>query len=74
MGQAAQAEAGATEEERLAALDAKLDELMGAVRLAYLVAREGGWDASASWGNILSLGKATSTATTAAPCWAACQG
>ena len=41
---------------RAAALDARLDTLMGAVRLGYLVEREGGWGAAAEWGEVLSLG------------------
>lgn len=53
---AATAEEGATEAVRLQALDQRLDGLMGAVRLAYLVKREGGWDAAAHWGDTLSLG------------------
>ncbi len=42
--------------EAAAILDARLDALMGVVRLQYLVAREGGWGAVAEWGETLSLG------------------
>lgn len=49
-------EAGADEAERAAALDARLDQLMGVVRLQYLVTREGGWAAVREWGEVLSLG------------------
>jgi len=38
------------------ALEQRLDELMEAVRLSYLVTREGGWDATTEWGETLSLG------------------
>lgn len=41
---------------RAAALDARLDGLMRAVRLSYLVEREGGWGAATEWGEVLSLG------------------
>ena len=41
----------------LDALDARLDDLMGVVRLRYLIKREGGWDAEKSWGEVLSLGE-----------------
>ena len=54
--EAAAAEEGATEDERLAALDARLDGLMDAVKLRYLVAREGGWAVTHEWGDTLSLG------------------
>jgi len=40
----------------LKALEQRLDELMEAVRLSYLVTREGGWDATTEWGETLSLG------------------
>lgn len=40
-----------------AALDAALDDLMRVVRLQYLVEREGGWDATKEWGEVLSLGE-----------------
>ncbi|EIE25187.1 hypothetical protein COCSUDRAFT_65142 [Coccomyxa subellipsoidea C-169] len=43
--------------EAAAILDARLDALMGVVRLQYLVAREGGWGAVAEWGETLSLGE-----------------
>lgn len=54
--EAAAMEEGATPDQRWAALDRRLDGLMKAVRLAYLVKREGGWSATASWGDTLSLG------------------
>lgn len=54
---AARMEQGTTPEQRWAALDRRLDGLMEAVRLAYLVKREGGWSAQASWGDTLSLGE-----------------
>ncbi|KAL4445411.1 hypothetical protein ABPG77_011236 [Micractinium sp. CCAP 211/92] len=38
-------------------LDAELLELMGVVRLRYLLEREGGWDARKEWGEVLSLGE-----------------
>lgn len=41
------------------ALEQRLDELMEAVRLSYLVTREGGWDANTEWGETLSLGTMT---------------
>ena len=44
-----------TEASRLA-LEQRLDELMEAVRLSYLVTREGGWGAQTEWGETLSLG------------------
>ena len=54
---AARASADADPALRLRALDAKLDALMAIVRLGYLVDREGGWDADAEWGDVLSLGE-----------------
>lgn len=54
--EAAQEEEGKSEGDRLQALDQRLDALMGVVRLSYLVSREGGWTANASWGDTLSLG------------------
>ena len=39
------------------ALERRLDKLMEAVRLSYLVTREGGWDAQTEWGETLSLGR-----------------
>ena len=39
------------------ALDSRLEGLMAVVRLSYLVQREGGWGATASWGDVLSLGE-----------------
>lgn len=41
----------------LGRLDAQLDGLAAAVKLSYLVQREGGWDAVTSWGDVLSLGE-----------------
>lgn len=38
-------------------LDDKLLDLMGTVRLRYLIDREGGWDAEKPWGEVLSLGE-----------------
>lgn len=55
--EAAAMEEGSTPDQRWAALDRRLDGLMAAVRLAYLVKREGGWSATASWGDTLSLGE-----------------
>ena len=40
----------------MAALDARLDGLMRVVKLSGLIEREGGWGATASWGDTLSLG------------------
>ena len=45
-----------TEDSRKA-LEHALDELMEAVRLSYLVTREGGWGAVTEWGETLSLGR-----------------
>jgi hypothetical protein len=45
---------------KAAALDARLDALMGEVRLGYLVAREGGWGSATEWGEVLSLGASDS--------------
>lgn len=39
------------------ALEQKLDALMEAVRLSYLVKREGGWNSMTEWGETLSLGQ-----------------
>ena len=50
---------GFTLYERVQALDKKLDELMGMVRLKYLVDRQGGWGSTAEWGDTLSLGEPT---------------
>ena len=47
---------GSDELEAAAVLDARLDALMGVVRLQYLIEREGGWGATAEWGEVLSLG------------------
>lgn len=44
-----------TQASRLA-LEQRLDKLMEAVRLSYLVTREGGWGAQTEWGETLSLG------------------
>lgn len=43
--------------EALGRLDTQLDGLAAAVKLSYLVQREGGWDATTSWGDVLSLGE-----------------
>ena len=51
------AQGGSGEAGAQAALDAQLDGLMGVVRLQYLVPREGGWDATKEWGEVLSLGE-----------------
>ncbi|GAB4822712.1 hypothetical protein N2152v2_009758 [Parachlorella kessleri] len=40
-----------------AELDRQLCELMGVVRLGYLLDREGGWEAAQEWGEVLSLGE-----------------
>lgn len=45
------------ERELLEALDAHLLGIMQAVRLHYLIQREGGWDATATWEDVLSLGE-----------------
>ncbi|KAL3156583.1 hypothetical protein ABBQ38_000874 [Trebouxia sp. C0009 RCD-2024] len=45
-----------TQASRLA-LEQRLDKLMEAVRLSYLVTREGGWGAQTEWGETLSLGE-----------------
>ena len=39
------------------ALDQRLNQLMEAVRLSYLVTREGGWGVNLEWGETLSLGR-----------------
>ena len=52
---ALRAEAG-----RAAELDRQLGELMGVVRLGYLLEREGGWEAVQEWGEVLSLGESPS--------------
>lgn len=54
---------GSDELEAAAILDARLDALMGVVRLQYLIEREGGWGATAEWGEVLSLGAPDSS------CW-----
>ena len=48
---------GAGQAEGKQALEQKLDSLMEAVRLSYLVKREGGWDSITEWGETLSLGQ-----------------
>ena len=55
--EAAGTEEGSSKETRLHKLDAKLDQLMGVVRLRYLLQRQGGWDSVAEWGDVLSLGE-----------------
>ena len=54
--EAAAAEEGSSKETCLHKLDGKLDQLMGVVRLRYLLQRQGGWDSVAEWGDVLSLG------------------
>ena len=39
------------------ALVARLDEILAAVKLKYLVDREGGWSATRRWEDVLSLGE-----------------
>lgn len=56
--EAAAAEEGSSKETRLHNLDSKLDQLMGVVRLRYLLQRQGGWNSVAEWGDVLSLGSA----------------
>lgn len=53
---AAATEEGNSAEQRRQVLDSKLDALMGTVRLRYLLQRQGGWDSSVEWGDVLSLG------------------
>ena len=48
---------GATDADRLTALDTALDALARVVRLSYLVDREGGWSSVTEWGEVLSLGE-----------------
>jgi hypothetical protein len=38
-------------------LDQRLKSILEDVRLVYLLEREGGWDASANWEDMLSLGE-----------------
>ena len=38
-------------------LDRRLRTILEDVRLVYLLDREGGWDASANWEDMLSLGE-----------------
>ena len=52
----AQSEEGESAKKRLHQLDSRLDQLMGVVRLKYLLQRQGGWDSVAEWGDVLSLG------------------
>lgn len=46
----------ALQEAPLKRLDAKLDGLAAVVKLEHLIEREGGWGATASWGDTMSLG------------------
>ncbi|KAL2620730.1 hypothetical protein R1flu_000935 [Riccia fluitans] len=41
----------------LAVLDRKLDSILQDVKLTYLLDREGGWDTTANWEDMLSLGE-----------------
>jgi len=41
----------------LGMLDRRLRTILEDVRLVYLLDREGGWDASANWEDMLSLGE-----------------
>lgn len=41
----------------VAKLAALCEDLMSVVKLAYLVAREGGWKTEKAWGTVLSLGE-----------------
>jgi ABC-type uncharacterized transport system fused permease/ATPase subunit len=41
----------------LGLLDRRLRTILEDVRLVYLLDREGGWDASANWEDMLSLGE-----------------
>ena len=59
------AEEGSSKETRLHNLDGKLDQLMGVVRLRYLLQRQGGWDSVAEWGDVLSLGQPFSSSRSA---------
>jgi hypothetical protein len=53
--EAASAEEG-EDQKQLQLLDGRLDQLMGVVRLRYLLQRQGGWDSVAEWQDVLSLG------------------
>ena len=55
--EAAAAQGKGSQKANFEALEARLDALMKTVRLSYLIQREGGWDAVASWGDTLSLGE-----------------
>lgn len=57
VAEAAGKEEGGNTEEGKQALERHLDQLMEAVRLSYLVKREGGWDSITEWGETLSLGE-----------------
>lgn len=41
----------------MAALDERLQAVLEDVKLAYLLEREGGWDVTANWEDMLSLGE-----------------
>ena len=45
------------EEAAMAALDRRLHSILESVRLVYLLDRQGGWDATAKWEDMLSLGE-----------------
>lgn len=57
--------AGQVDAEGQQALEQRLDMLMEAVRLSYLVKREGGWNSMTEWGETLSLGQLCPLARTA---------
>lgn len=50
-------EVGSPSDSSLAILDRRLRSILEDVRLVYLLDREGGWDASANWEDMLSLGE-----------------
>lgn len=54
--EACASEEGTSNMQKLQQLDEKLDQIMGIVRLRYLLQRQGGWDSIAEWGEVLSLG------------------
>lgn len=56
-GTAQVSEVGSPSDPSLAILDRQLRSILEDVRLVYLLDREGGWDASANWEDMLSLGE-----------------
>lgn len=56
-GTAQVSEVGSPSDDSLAILDRRLRSILEDVRLVYLLDREGGWDASANWEDMLSLGE-----------------